>query len=392
MKIVAFTAIRSEYELMKDVYHLLNNDKEIEFGLIVSGAHLSKTFGYTVREIENDGMKIFYKIETLIDSDSKAARIKSAAILLQNCIDIVDKLQPDLLIYAGDREEAIVAALVGGYLEIPTIHFFGGDHVKDSHIDNPVRHATSKLSSVHFVSTEEHRDRLIKMGEASHRIFVIGSVALDKFKNEPYLTKEEIFRELQIRRKWDNFCLVIFHPIPKEREISGLIFENILTSLKERKISAFVIYPNIDPGNRKIISVIEKFKGDENFFFVENLPRKVFVNIYRNSLFIIGNSSSGIVESASIPIPAINVGYRQRGRKANENVIFSGINKEEILQSIDVALSEDFRKKIKDIKNIYGDGCSAKRAYDLIKTLDFKKFVFKDEDPIELFYSLEKII
>ena len=177
-KIIAFTAIRSEYDLLSSLYKLLNADENIDLKLIVSGAHLSKTYGYSVKDIEADGFDILAKIETLIDSDTKASRIKSAAILFQSCIDIIANYNPDLIIFAGDREEVIVASLVGGYLEIPTVHFFGGDHVEDSHIDNPVRHATSKLSSAHFVSTLEHKKRLIAMGEKEERIFDIDSYVI----------------------------------------------------------------------------------------------------------------------------------------------------------------------------------------------------------------------
>ena len=135
--------------------------------LLVCGAHLSETYGYSVKLIEEDGMDILLKIESLIDSSSKTSRIKTASILLQNSIDIVAQYNPDLIIYAGDREEVLVGGMLGGYLKIPTAHFFGGDHVKDGHIDNQIRHSTAKLSSVHFVSIEEHKQRLIKTGRSS---------------------------------------------------------------------------------------------------------------------------------------------------------------------------------------------------------------------------------
>ena len=383
-KIVAFTAIRSEYDLMSSLFKMLEQDNDIDLRLIVSGAHLSKTYGYSVKDIEKDGLKILTKIETLLDSDSKSARIKSASILLQNSIDIISNFNPDLLIYAGDREEVMVASMIGGYLEIPTIHFFGGDHVKDSHIDNPIRHATSKLSTIHFVSMQEHYDRLIKMGELKERVFNIGSVALDKFNDEKILSNNELCNIFNIKKDFKEFALVIFHPIPMEREISGKIFENILSSLKNKNINAFVSYPNIDPGNKDIIEIIEKYKTDENFVFYKNQPRNIFINIYKKSKFIIGNSSSGICESASIPIPAINVGYRQTGRKPNDNVVFSGTNTEDISKNIDSVLSMEFQDKLKNIKNIYGDGFSSKRAYELIKNSDFKSLIFKDEDILEL--------
>ena len=390
-KVLAFTAIRSEYDLLSDLYKLLNNDNNIEFKLIVSGAHLSSTYGFTVQEIEKDGLSILAKIETLIDSNSKVKRPKSASILFQSALDIVSQYQPDLILYAGDREEVIIASLIGGYLEIPTIHFYGGDHVKDSHIDNPVRHATSKLSTFHFVSTEEHKKRLICMGEKEERIFNIGSIALDKFVSFVPIKKDKLKEVFNVGH-FDKFALVIFHPIPKEREKSAKVFENILLSLKENNINAFVSYPNIDPGSDKIIEIINKYENDKNFKFYKNLPRELFLSIYKNAEFIIGNSSSGILESASVPIPAINVGYRQTGRTANENVVYVNTDLSSINNAIKNVISKEFKNKIRYIKNIYGDGNSAQKAFNIIKNLLDKKdylqnMIFKDEDPLELCYE-----
>lgn len=382
-KVLAFTAIRSEYDLLSRLYKLVNQEKEIELKLIVSGAHLSKTYGYTVEDIENDGLEILAKIETLFDSDTKASRVKSGAVLLQNGIDVVANYKPDLIIYGGDREEVIVASIIGGYLEIPTIHFFGGDHVKDSHIDNPVRHATSKLSTIHMVSNQEHYDRLEKMGEAKERIFNIGSVALDKFVAEEAMAIDELHDYFEIKNDFKEFALLIFHPIPKERQITASIFENILNSLEEKGINTFVSYPNIDPGNRDIVSVIDRYKNNKNFRFYKNQPRKIFLSIYKNAKFIIGNSSSGIVESASIPIAAINVGHRQTGRTPNDNVVFVGTSKKEISEAIEKISSSSFVKRVEETINMYGDGKSSERALELIKNNDFKELIFKDEDILD---------
>lgn len=382
-KILAFTAIRSEYDLLSSLYKLLDDDEDIELKLIVSGAHLSKTYGYSVNDIVDDGFHILSKIETLIDSDSKSARIKSGAILFQNSIDVVAAYNPDLIIYAGDREEVIIASLIGGYLEIPTLHFFGGDHVKDSHIDNPVRHATSKLSTIHFVSTKEHAHRLLKMGEAESRVYNIGSVALDKFVNEQVISIDEIKDYFNVKTGFNEFSILIFHPIPKERTETAHIFENILLSLIDKNMNTFVSYPNIDPGNKDIVEIINRYKKHPNFIFYKNLPRNTFISIYKNSKFIIGNSSSGILESASIPIPAINVGYRQTGRQANSNVVFSKTTKQSILDNIDKIRSDEFQKIVQNTKNVYGNGDSVKKAYEIIKNNNFRDLIFKDEDILE---------
>jgi len=383
-KILAFSSIRSDYDLMSPLYRLLHKDENIDFKIIVSGAHLSHSFGYSVEQIRKDSFDILLEIETLLNSDTGLSRVKSASFLLQNSLETIAKFNPDLMIYAGDREDVLIYAMIGGYLNIPTIHVFAGDHVEDGYIDNPIRHATSKLSTAHFVTLEEHKKRLIRMGEDRKRIFVIGNISLDKFIHFQPLTKSELKKYLNIQDGFEEFALMIFNPITEEMHNVDLYFENILKNLEQRNINTFVSYPNVDPGNQKLLKVIDKYKEHKNFFFYKNLNREPFMSIYKHSRFIIGNSSSGICESASFKIPAINVGLRQTGRFANKNVIFCGTNYQDISDSIDKVLSKEFLESLKDLKNSYGDGNSARQAYEIIKTVNFKSMIAKVEDPLKV--------
>ncbi len=382
-KIVAITSIRSDYDLMSPLYKLLHADPEIELKLLVSGAHLSQTYGMSVELIKKDGFDILLSIETLIDSNSRQARLKTASLFLQNSIDCIASYNPDLILFAGDREDVVMGGLLGGFLEIPTIHFYGGDHVQDGHIDNPVRHATSKLATIHMVSLEEHKQRLIAMGESPARIYNIGSIALDRFLQHQAKTKKQLLESFAAGSDFDNYAIVIFHPVAEEQVYCHSIFENILRGLKEKKIRAFVSTPNTDPGNKNILQVIETYRHDPNFFFYKNLDRETFLSLYKNSLFIIGNSSSGVLESASVPIAAINVGLRQQGRRANSNVIFCDTTRESILAAIETVTTENFTQTLSGLKNIYGDGNSARKAFDIIKTTDFHKQIYKKEDPLK---------
>lgn len=383
-KILGLTTIRSDYDLLSPLYKKLNEDKDMEIKLLVAGAHLSISYGESVKNIKTDGIDILCKLETLIDSDSKRSRLKSASILLQNSIDIVAQYDPDLIIYAGDREDVILGGLLGGYLEIPTVHFYGGDHTKDGYIDNSVRHATSKLSTIHMVSTSTHKERLKSIGEAGERIYKIGSIALDNFKNHKSLNKKEIFSRFQNEYFLDDFALVIFHPISEDRSVIHHHFENILKVLEEQNVPAFVSYPNIDPGNKKIIKVINKYREKNTFIFYKNLERNLFLSIYKNANLLIGNSSSGILEAASVPIPVVNVGRRQMGRYAPKNVIFCDAEIKSIRSSVKKALSFSFLSKIKNMFNPYGDGNSAQKAYEVLKHNDFQKLLYKAEDPLEI--------
>ncbi len=383
-KILALTMIRSDYDLMSPLYQLLHDDEAIDLQLLVGGAHLSETFGYTVKQIEDDGFNILARVESLLDSNSKSARLKSFSILLQNSIDIIASFDPDLILYAGDREDVMLGAMAGGYLEIPTLHFFGGDHVNDGHIDNPIRHATSKLSTAHFVTLEQHKERLEAMGENSNRIFVTGNISLDKFANFKPMTLNKIKSHFKIDSGFNEFALMIFHPTAQDNDKPEVIFENILKSLKHRAINTFVSYPNVDPGNYEIRKVIEKYSQDSNFIFYKNLDRDMFLSIYKQSNFMLGNSSSGVCEAASIPIPALNIGTRQTGRYAEENVIFVNSSLANINDGIDKVSNRNFQNKIKNMKNPYGNGQSASHAYTIIKNRDFKSMLLKTEDALEL--------
>lgn len=381
MKVLALTSIRSDYDLLSPLYRLLNEDKSIDFKLIVSGAHLSNNYGYTKQYIQKDGFDILLELETLINSDTLKSKLKTASIFLQNSIDVVSSFDPDIILYAGDREDVIMGGLLGTYLHIPTIHFYGGDHESGGHEDTTIRHATSKLSTFHFVSTQEHKQRLLKLGESEKRIFDIGSISLDRFSQFEPLSIRHIENTLNININKD-FALVIYHPSPNKLDNDSKTFENILKELSNNNIISFVSYPNTDQNNNQIIEIIEKYSNDKNFYFFKNLERVLFLSIFKKSKFIIGNSSAGIYEAASIPIPTINVGERQKDRMSGKNIIFCSTNRTSIQESIKQVTNKTFTDSIKYMKNPYGDGNSAKRAFKLIKTIDFNSLLRKTEDPL----------
>tara|TARA_B100000749_G_C18400977_1_gene454725 strand:+ start:169 stop:1344 length:1176 start_codon:yes stop_codon:yes gene_type:complete len=385
MKILAFTSIRSEYDLMSALYKKLGLDSDVDFQLVVSGTHLVPALGGSLSEIEKDGLRVSYRIETLLASDSQASRVKSAAILQSACVDILSNETPDLVIFAGDREDVLIYASVCAFLNIPTIHFFGGDHAKDGHVDNPVRHATSKLASLHFVSTEEHKRRMLAIGEPESRIFVIGSVALDKFLEEPVVPKSEVLKRIEIDpdAEYEKIAVLIFHPVDSERERAGDYINNMVNVLNSLGYHVCAGMPNSDPGNRAIRDALIKLKGAASLTVYENLSRSLFVNLLRSSDLMIGNSSAGLLEAPSIPLPAVNVGERQKGRLASSNMVFSDGSLEAITQAVLLTQSEGFLSQLRRSSNPYGDGHSVDRAYRLIKELDFSNYARKPEDPLE---------
>ena len=388
MKILALTAIRSDYDLMSGLYQELHADEYFDIGLLVFGAHLSKTLGESLTQIYKDEIPIVAKIETLIDSDSRSARLKSASIALMNSIDSVRDHQPDLIVYAGDREDVIIGALLGGYLQIPTAHFFAGDHSPDGHIDNPVRHAASKLSTFCFASTEEHVRRLLAIGEEPKRVLNVGSIALDRLISEERSTFSSVSEKYGLKVLSKQFALVIFHPITEEIEVASNILTDILESLLELNISPVVGAPNTDPGHGFFDVVRNKFEGDCRVFFYNVLPRDEFLCFFENAALIIGNSSAGIIEAASLKVPCVNVGQRQKGRLSGKNVVFVTADGKSIRDGINCVLSDDFQGQMSQFRNPYGNGDSIPKVIAALKDIDFPSLLKKKTDPASQFKEL----
>ncbi len=381
LRILGITGIRADYDLLKEFYRRLIQEGH-ELSLLVTGAHLSHRFGHTVDTIIDDGFSVAGTVMSLFDADSPYARAKTFAAIAQGAADLVASYQPDLIVFPGDREEVLAAASVGTYMEIPTLHFFAGDHTRDGHADNPVRHAASKLATVHFVTLDLHRQRLIRMGEEPRRIFVTGNPRLDTFASIQPGSEEEVIQTLGISA--DHYALVIFHPIAQEREHAARIMTDIISELRSHDLGIVIGAPNSDPGHEAIFRVLEKEAQSDDVHVYRSIPTELFIKVYKNARLIAGNSSSGIIESASVPIPAVNVGLRQKGRHAARNVIFVDSDTKSISQGISRALSTRFRESLRGLVNPYGDGHSAKRAAALVDEIDFRNLLLKQADPLDI--------
>ncbi len=387
IRILGMTSIRSDYDLMSGVYRRLASDPDIEFKLLVSGAHLSPAFGRSVDLIRQDGLEILAEVETLISGDSNSSRLKTAAGLLIGALEVVRGYKPDILIYAGDREDVLIGAIFGAFLDIPTVHFFGGDHAADGHVDNPIRHATSKLSTVHFVSIKEHAVRLTRLGENPQRVHVIGSVALDKFLAEPLLSRATTLLGVGAKPHANSgapLAILIFHPVDQERKFAPDYLRVAVGTLIERGYHVLIGAPNADPGNAALLVVIQDLALAPEVTFFGNTARTYFVNLMRHGALMVGNSSSGLLEAASVGLPVINIGARQRGRLCGANVIFCDGNTLSFRDALDRIASEKFSLDMRTLENPYGDGHSEARAVALLKQIDFGALLKKTEDPLHV--------
>lgn len=381
-KIIAVTGARSEYDLLYELFKKLNEDKNIDFSLIVTGAHLSEKFGKTIQYIEQDKFKIIGKVYNLIDTDEKIGRVVSLGNQIQSFAQIFELEKPDLVLVAGDREEALSVTSVTAYLSIPCGHFFGGDIAKDGNIDNSVRYAASKLATLHFPSIEEHKNTLLKLGEDEWRIFVMGNPAIDRLISTPILEKKKLFEKLNFNKEADPYFVLIQHPIISEVHLQKKHINETLMAIVESESKCFINYPNSDAGNIDIINAYNDIikKNPNQFYLFKNLDRLTYVNLLRNASCLLGNSSSGILEVASLGLPVINIGNRQRGRIAGDNVIFVDNKREDIKAAIHKVLKDDdFKQKVRKKINPYGNGESSEYVYNILKNIDIdKKLIYKN--------------
>ena len=244
-KVLAITAIRSEYYLQRSILRAIADHPELELSLVVTGAHLSPLHGYTVKEVEADGFPIVERIENLLYSDRDAARLKGAAIQLQGLAQVVDKYRPDWLFLPGDREETITLAMCGAYLGLAMAHYAAGDRVVGN-VDDMIRHAVSRLSHLLLTTNEDARQRLIKAGEEEWRVTTVGHSGLDRMRQAPVMTAEQIATALDVPKLEQRYVVVIQHPLSSEWQNAGKEMTETMAALRELGLQVFVSYPNSD--------------------------------------------------------------------------------------------------------------------------------------------------
>ncbi len=370
-KILAVTGARSEYDILFPILERLNADEAFDLGIIVTGAHLSATYGNTIKNIESDGFTILKRISNLVERDRKIDRIISLGNQIVPLAEAFEEIEPDIVLVVGDREEAISVSITAAYMDIAVAHIAGGDIAKDGNIDNSVRYATSKFAHIHFTILPEHRQTLLKLGEDDWRIHVVGNPALDRFVSTPLLTREELSQSLSFDITADKYCVLIQHPIITEVEETEHHINQTLEAIHDSGLKCFINYPNSDAGNHAIIRAYEKAsEQNEKIYLFKNMNRLEYVNVLRHAACLIGNSSSGIIEAPSFNLPVVNVGSRQRGRVQAGNVIFVDYNKNEILSAIEKSINDQkYILQVNNISNPYGDGHSAEKIVSVLKSV-----------------------
>ena len=371
MKILATTGIRSEYDILYPViFDLSKNGHDVE--LAVSGAHLSDHHSNTYQRIKDDGFEIADKIDTLLPTDRSVQRSKGTGLLIQGLTQTVERTDPDFLLVVGDREESIATAVVGNYMEKLVVHIGGGDPVFGN-ADDPVRFAVSKLAHIHCCTAKPYADNLKNIGEEDFRIFFTGNPAYANIDFVPKVKKTELMNQLGITS--EKYIVLIKHPLSSEVYDAGAQMETALNSLEKfchkHSFQVVCISPNSDPGSYEMKLVIEKYSDADWLIKAETLPRLQFVNLMRNASALVGNSSMGILEAPHYRLPVVNIGNRQQGRLNAGNVEFVPYNIDTIIGALEKAtLDVKYRKRIKNLKNPYGDSSAPMNVRKVIESVD----------------------
>lgn len=366
-KISVLTATRAEYGLLRPIVEKLNQVSNFDVRVVVTGTHLSPEFGLTFKEIEQDGITIDEKIEIILSADTPSAISKSMGLAMISFADYFERIKPDLLVVLGDRYETLAVATVAMNQRIPIVHLYGGE-ITEGAVDESIRHAITKLSYLHFTSTEEYRNRVIQLGENPERVFCVGAIGIENILKEKLLSKSEL--EEAIGYKLDkSYAMVTFHPVTLEDNKSEEQVSALLDACEKYKDVIFIFTKaNADVSGRIVNKMIDEFvKKNDHAIAFTSLGMTKYLSALKYCTMVIGNSSSGLIEAPSFGIPTINIGDRQKGRLKASSVINCKPIKGAIERAVKHALSDEFKTKAINTVNPYGDGNTSEKIVETVK-------------------------
>lgn len=363
-KICVITGTRAEWGILSPVIDAIQKSKNLGLYLVATAMHLMKDFGLTVKEIESVGFKNLEKIDISYQKDTGFEMAVSVGLAMQKLAKYFRRAKPDIVLILGDRGEMLAAAAAADYLNIPVAHIHGGEI--SGHVDGILRHAITKLSHLHFAATEEAKDRILSLGEEPWRVVVSGAPALDRILNEKLPDSKAVYRRygLEYGKKT---VIIIQHPVSTEVKNAPIQIRETLAAVKSFGLQTVVIYPNADAGGRKMIQEIEKYRKFPDLHLFKSVPQRDYFALLKEAALLVGNSSSGIIETPSFKIPVVNIGSRQAGRLKCANVIDTDYSRDSIARAIKKALRDkNFVLKVKRCKNPYGDGHAAERVVKVL--------------------------
>lgn len=374
-KICVVTGTRAEYSLLSRLMKMIQDSPLTDLQIIATNMHLSPKYGETYKEIESDGFVIDKKVPMIVDGpDNSNTTLKCMSMALSGFADAYDELKPDLVVVLGDRYEILAAAIAALISRIPIAHISGGD-VTEGAYDDAIRHSITKMSQLHFPSTEVYRRRVIQLGEQPDRVFNVGSTGIENIKKLPLLNKAEIekFIGMTLDR---NTILVTYHPVTLGKSSAEADIKDFIEALEEfPDIKVIFTMPNSDTGASAIVEAIEGFvnRNSNRAKAFKSLGVKRYLSVMSQVGAVVGNSSSGIVETPSFGIPTLNIGDRQKGRLQADSIVNCETDKNSVVEGLKSVLSSEMQKKAKGTINPYELPNSAQRIFDVISTYPLEK-------------------
>ncbi len=358
-KICYVSGTRADFGLMSRTLKLAQQNGELDVSVCVTGMHLCKLFGNTVSEIETSGLRICGRVPVELDGSTGATMARALGQEIIGMTEIFTRDRPDLVVVLGDRGEMLAAALTALHLNIPVVHIHGGE--RSGTIDEPVRHAISKLSHYHFVATDAARERLIHMGEIADHIFVTGAPGLDDLKGLVRRTRSELCAEIGLDES-RLVALVVFHPVLQEAAQAGAQMQEVMRAVFALNLQAVLLEPNSDAGGREIVRVLRQYADHPDMRVFTHLPREDFASWMAAADVMIGNSSSGIIEAPTLGLPVVNVGNRQQLRERSGNVVDVSAKEQAIVTAARNVLETGRRQW----KNVYAKEAVAEKMTRLL--------------------------
>ncbi len=375
-KIGVVTGTRAEYGLLRGLMRLIQESPEAQLQVIVTNMHLSEKYGNTYKEIEADGFSIDYRLPIINDDKANDSyeTVKEVSRALDGFADAYRALQPDLIVVLGDRYEMLAAATTALLMRIPIAHISGGD-VTEGAYDDAIRHSITKMSQLHFTSTEEYRRRVIQLGEQPELVFNVGAPGVENVKRLKLFCKQEIEQEIGFEID-DKTILVTYHPVTLGARTAKDDIDDFIAALNERQdIRVIFTMPNSDTGSRYIVDAINTFVGNNptRSKAFKSLGVIRYLSVMKYVAAVVGNSSSGIVEVPSFGIPTLNIGDRQKGRIAADSVLNCKPDKASILFGLDTVLSKQFRDIAAEVQNPYEKSKTTEEIFKIISTYPLKQ-------------------
>lgn len=376
--ICVVTGSRAEYGLLSTLMRAIKADPDLRLQIVATGMHLSPEFGLTWKEIEADGFKIDRKVEMLLSSDTAVGISKSMSLGLAGFAEVFADLHPDLIVLLGDRFETLSAAAAALIAKVPVAHLHGGEATEGAY-DDSIRHAVTKMSHLHFTSTEAHRARVVQMGERPENVHNVGAIGLDAIAGLKLMDRSALAKDLGLAWKNRNL-LITFHPATLDDEDPGIQFQALLDALDALPDTLLIFTKaNADSNGRVINRMIDAYSAshaDKAKPFA-SLGQLRYLSALKQVDAVVGNSSSGILEAPSFGIPTIDIGDRQKGRIRSASVIGCSPDAASISQALAQAGSEGFRKGLTGLANPYGDGKTTGRILAILKTRDLTRLLRK---------------